>query len=242
MAEPAHLVGAEKQCLHCHYTDVDMQFRYYNNGNWKQPRYLCNQCNRLFTHGGKARNKKSRPQSRTIVKKHSKKTNKSGRKNLAGPNKGEKVMSRPSSSSPAVQSESAADDASTHLTSQAKITCALRQMIYVMNVCPTCSAPHTGGMNAPGTEHYFGRIFYKSWYSCDDCDHTFDVDLAWPTAASCSSDHENESKVKAGSAIDEPAYFLPTPVCGECSSRRTRFLASTKFWKKSTNRRCSKCL
>lgn len=156
-----------------------------------------------------------RTQSRTIKKEASKKVKKSGKKNLARPKNREKVITMSSGSfcAPGVQSELAADDASTDLMSQAKINCALRQMIYLMNFCPTCSTTYTAGMNAPGTEHYFGNFFYKSRYCCDDCHHTFDVDLAWSTdAASSSSDrltaellvNEDAKNVKAGSAIDEP--------------------------------------
>lgn len=57
--EPAHLVG-KASCPRCYSKDV--VFKYYNNKNIAQPRYLCNSCKRYYTHGGTFR--KSKPVGR----------------------------------------------------------------------------------------------------------------------------------------------------------------------------------
>jgi hypothetical protein len=54
--EPTHLVG-KASCPRCYSKDV--VFKYYNNKNIAQPRYLCNNCKRYYTHGGTFR--KSKP-------------------------------------------------------------------------------------------------------------------------------------------------------------------------------------
>lgn len=251
MPEPAHLVGVVKQCLHC--SSTDNHFRYFNNGRLNQPRYLCHRCSRHFTFGGKTRTKKLEPQCTTVKEIESKeKIMKSG-KNMTS-QKLEENVTRSSFSAPAMETATAAQseggDAST--PSQAE-NCSLRQVIYVRNVCPTCSTTYTARMNSPDIERYFGRIFYKSRYSCKDCHHTFEVDLEWPTDDASSSSRtaepapalvvladEGGMKVAPG-PNDEPANFLASPVCGECSSEQTWFLHSIKFWKKTTRRRCLQC-
>ena len=54
--EPTHLIG-KASCPRCYSKDV--VFKYYNNKNIAQPRYLCNNCKRYYTHGGSFR--KSKP-------------------------------------------------------------------------------------------------------------------------------------------------------------------------------------
>lgn len=252
MAEPAHLVGVVKQCLHC--PSTDNHFRYFNNGRVNQPRYLCHGCGRHFTLGGKTRTKKLEPQLKSIKEKESEKemVMKSG-KNLTSQKLGEKLTSS-SSCAPVMETTTAApsgeEDTSTPSHAQ---NCCLRQVIYVRNVCPTCSVTYTTGMNAPDMERYLGRIIYRSSYSCKDCHYTFDVDLEWPTDGASSSSRtaepapslvvladEGGKKVALGSN-DEPANFLAPPVCGECSSEHTWFLHSMKLWKKRTSRRCVRC-
>lgn len=238
IVEPAHLVGVVKQCLHC--TSTQNQFRYFNNGRVNQPRYLCHGCGRHFTLGGKARTKKVDVQLKSIKEKES--------------NKKEMIMKSGNNLTSQAAAPSEGADAST-TASHAK-NCCLRQVIYVRNVCPTCSVTHTTGMNAPDVERYFGRVIYRSSYSCKDCHHMFDVDLEWPADGASSSssrtaepatsslvvvaDEGGIKKVAPGSN-DEPASFLAPPVCGECSSEHTWFLHSMKLWKKRTSRRCARC-
>ena len=57
--EPTHLVG-KASCPRCYSKDV--AFKYYNNKNIAQPRYLCNNCKKYYTHGGTFR--KSKPVGR----------------------------------------------------------------------------------------------------------------------------------------------------------------------------------
>lgn len=239
IVEPAHLVGVLKQCLHC--PSTQNHFRYFNNGRVNQPRYLCHGCGRHFTLGGKARTK-------SIEEKESKKEMimKSG-KNLTSSSACAPAMETTTTAAP---SEGA--DAST--PSHGK-NCCVRQVIYVRSVCPTCSVTYTTGMNAPDMERYFGRVIYRSSYSCKDCHHTFDVDLEWPADGASSSSRtaepattslvvlladEGGKKVAPGSN-DEPAKFVAPPVCGKCSSEHTWFLHSMKLWKKRTSRRCVRC-
>lgn len=53
--EPTHLVG-KASCPRCFSKDV--VFKYYNNKNVAQPRYLCNTCKKHYTHGGTFRKSK----------------------------------------------------------------------------------------------------------------------------------------------------------------------------------------
>lgn len=251
--EPAHLVGVVKQCLHC--ASTDNIFRYFNNGRVNQPRYLCHGCGRHFTFGGKARTKRLVPQIKTLKRKESKKeVIVKSRKNLTSQKLGEKVTSS-SVSAPAMIRTTAApsEGADANVPSQAE-NCCVRQVIYVRNVCPGCSATYTTEMNSPHMERYLRRIIYRSWYSCNDCHHTFDVDLEWPadgaSSSSCTAEPaapssmvlvDEEGRKVAPGANDEPANFLAPPVCVKCSSEHTWFLHSMKLWKKMTSRRCVRC-
>jgi hypothetical protein len=195
-----------------------------------------------------ARTKKVDLQLKSIKEKESKKEMimKSG-KNLTSSSACAPAMETTTTAAP---SEGA--DAST--PSHGK-NCCVRQVIYVRSVCPTCSVTYTTGMNAPDMERYFGRVIYRSSYSCKDCHHTFDVDLEWPADGASSSSRtaepattslvvlladEGGKKVAPGSN-DEPANFVAPPVCGECSSEHTWFLRSMQLWKKRTSRRCVRC-